>query len=72
VAVEVSGDGVRGADPAHGSGLRGLADRVEARGRRLRINSPPGGGRHLLAEIVRARRSNAPRVGPRAVIPADT
>jgi signal transduction histidine kinase len=51
VAVEVSGDGVRGADPAYGSGLRGLADRVEARGRRLRINSPPGGGRHLLAEI---------------------
>ena len=51
VAVEVWDDGVGGADPAGGSGLRGLADRVEALQGRLRVESPPGGGTRLLAEI---------------------
>jgi signal transduction histidine kinase len=51
VAVEVRDDGVGGADPAGGSGLRGLADRVEALQGRLRIESPPGGGTRLLAEL---------------------
>jgi signal transduction histidine kinase len=51
VRVEVADDGVGGADPAHGSGLRGLADRVEALGGRLRVESPPGGGTRLLAEL---------------------
>jgi signal transduction histidine kinase len=49
--VEVEDDGVGGADPARGSGLRGLADRVEALQGRLRIESPRGGGTHLVAEI---------------------
>jgi signal transduction histidine kinase len=49
--VEVWDDGVGGADPAGGSGLRGLADRVEALQGRLRVESPPGGGTRLLAEI---------------------
>jgi signal transduction histidine kinase len=51
VAVEVRDDGVGGADPAGGSGLRGLTDRVEALQGRLRVESPPGGGTRLLAEI---------------------
>ena len=37
--VEVADDGVGGADPARGSGLRGLADRVEALGGRLGVES---------------------------------
>jgi signal transduction histidine kinase len=49
--VEIWDDGVGGADPSRGSGLRGLADRVEALQRRLRVESPPGGGTRLLAEI---------------------
>jgi signal transduction histidine kinase len=40
-----------GADPASGSGLRGLAARLEMLGGRLRISSPPRGGTHLQAEI---------------------
>lgn len=44
-------DGVGGADPAAGSGLIGLIDRVEARGGRLKIVSPMGGGTSLLAEL---------------------
>jgi signal transduction histidine kinase len=42
--VEVCDDGVGGADPARGSGLRGLADRVAAIGGRLQVSSPPGEG----------------------------
>ena len=51
VVVEVVDDGVGGADTEHGSGLRGLADRVEAHGGRLRIWSPAGGGTRLRAEM---------------------
>ncbi|HEV8649948.1 MAG TPA: ATP-binding protein [Actinomycetes bacterium] len=51
LVVEVEDDGVGGADPARGSGLRGLADRVEALQGRLRIESPRGRGTHLVAEI---------------------
>jgi signal transduction histidine kinase len=49
--VEVSDDGVGGADPATGSGLRGLADRVAALGGSLEVVSPAGGGTSLRAEI---------------------
>ena len=45
--MEVADDGRGGADPAGGSGLRGLADRVEALGGRLRVSSPAGGGTRL-------------------------
>jgi PAS domain S-box-containing protein len=48
--VEVVDNGVGGADD-EGSGLRGLADRVEALGGRLSLASPAGGGTRLLAEI---------------------
>jgi PAS domain S-box-containing protein len=51
VVVEVSDDGVGGADPATGSGLRGLADRVEALGGSLEVVSPAGAGTSLRAEI---------------------
>ena len=51
VVVEVSDDGVGGADPANGSGLQGLADRVEALGGTLEVASPPGEGTSLQAEI---------------------
>jgi PAS domain S-box-containing protein len=49
--VEVSDDGVGGADPTGGSGLRGLADRVEALGGTLEIVSPEGGGTRLRADV---------------------
>jgi len=51
VVVEVTDDGVGGADSERGSGLRGLADRVEALGGRLRVWSPNGGGTRVRAEI---------------------
>lgn len=51
VVVEVTDDGSGGADPELGSGLRGLADRVEALEGRLRVWSPSGGGTRLRAEI---------------------
>jgi signal transduction histidine kinase len=49
--VEVVDDGVGGADESRGSGLRGLADRVEALGGKLRVWSPIGGGTRVRAEI---------------------
>jgi signal transduction histidine kinase len=51
VVIEVSDDGIGGADTELGSGLRGLADRVEALEGRLRVWSPKGGGTRLRAEI---------------------
>jgi PAS domain S-box-containing protein len=49
--VEVFDDGVGGADPELGSGLRGLVDRVEALDGLLEVSSPPGGGTIVHAEI---------------------
>ena len=51
LVVEVADDGVGGADVDGGSGLRGLADRVEAHGGTLSVESPPGGGTRCVAEI---------------------
>jgi signal transduction histidine kinase len=51
LVVEVTDDGAGGADTELGSGLRGLADRVEALEGRLRVWSPPGGGTRVRAEI---------------------
>jgi len=51
VKVEIADDGVGGADPAHGSGLRGLADRVETFGGTLQVESTSGHGTRLAAEI---------------------
>ncbi len=49
--VEVSDDGAGGVRPERGSGLRGLADRVASVGGVLRVDSPPGGGTRLEADI---------------------
>jgi signal transduction histidine kinase len=51
VRIEVEDDGLGGADPASGTGLRGLADRVEALGGTFHLESPPGTGTRLAAEI---------------------
>jgi signal transduction histidine kinase len=51
LVVEVKDDGVGGADTERGTGLRGLADRVEALDGRIRVWSPRGGGTRLRAEI---------------------
>jgi signal transduction histidine kinase len=49
--VEVADDGVGGADPMRGSGLRGLADRIAALSGTLEVDSPPGAGTRVRAEI---------------------
>jgi signal transduction histidine kinase len=51
LVVEVVDDGRGGADTEGGSGLRGLADRVEALDGRLRVWSPPGAGTRVRADI---------------------
>jgi signal transduction histidine kinase len=51
VTVDVTDDGIGGADAGRGSGLRGLADRVAALDGTLSLDSPAGGGTHLHAEI---------------------
>ncbi len=51
VMIRVEDDGLGGADPHAGSGLRGLADRVETLGGTLRVDSVSGGGTRLTAEI---------------------
>jgi signal transduction histidine kinase len=49
--VEVADNGVGGADPSRGSGLSGLADRVASLSGRLAVDSPPGAGTRIRAEI---------------------
>jgi signal transduction histidine kinase len=51
LVVTVRDDGRGGADPARGSGLRGLADRVAALGGRVQVTSPAGGGTTVRAEL---------------------
>jgi signal transduction histidine kinase len=51
VSVFIVDDGLGGADPRRGSGLRGLADRIEALGGRFQVESRPGEGTRLVAEI---------------------
>jgi signal transduction histidine kinase len=51
VVVEIVDDGIGGADTERGSGLRGLADRVEALDGRLRVWTPRGHGTRVRAEI---------------------
>jgi signal transduction histidine kinase len=51
LVLEIVDDGVGGADSERGSGLRGLADRVEALNGRLRVWTPRGGGTRVKAEI---------------------
>jgi signal transduction histidine kinase len=51
VVVEVSDDGVGGADPERGSGLRGLGDRLSALGGKLEVDSRSGAGTTVRARI---------------------
>ena len=51
VVLRVADNGAGGADPNRGTGLRGLADRVEALGGRLELQSPRGEGTLLTASI---------------------
>jgi signal transduction histidine kinase len=51
VTVEIDDDGVGGADPEGGTGLRGLADRLDALGGTFTVVSPVGGGTRLIATI---------------------
>jgi len=51
VRLAIRDDGIGGADPAKGSGLTGLRDRIEALGGTLDVTSPAGGGTTLLIEI---------------------
>jgi signal transduction histidine kinase len=49
--IDVVDDGAGGADPARGSGLRGLSDRLALLGGRLEVASPAGAGTRVTAEI---------------------
>jgi signal transduction histidine kinase len=51
VVVDVTDDGVGGASPNSGTGLRGLQDRVDAYSGTLRIDSLPGQGTHIRAAL---------------------
>lgn len=51
LVLEIIDDGIGGADSERGTGLRGLADRVEALNGRLRVWTPRGGGTRVRAEI---------------------
>lgn len=51
VVIEISDDGIGGASVERGSGLRGLVDRVEALGGQLTVDSPPGAGTRIRAEV---------------------
>jgi signal transduction histidine kinase len=49
--VEIVDDGCGGADPAAGTGLRGLADRIDSLGGRLDVDSPVGAGTRVSARL---------------------
>ena len=51
LSLEIDDDGVGGADLSQGTGLRGLADRVEALGGEFRLESSPGAGTRLFCEL---------------------
>jgi signal transduction histidine kinase len=51
LVVEVVDNGVGGADPSKGSGLRGLADRVAVLDGWLEVDSPTGRGTRVVAEF---------------------
>ena len=62
VTIVISDDGVGGADPDAGSGLRGLGDRVAALEGSLAVESPPGGGTRLVAQLPCPDAASAPAV----------
>jgi signal transduction histidine kinase len=50
--VSIRDNGVGGADPARGSGIVGLTDRVEALGGTIAVTSPPGAGTSVVVELL--------------------
>jgi PAS domain S-box-containing protein len=62
VAIEIADDGIGGADPVRGSGLRGLVDRVEALGGTLHVASLPGKGTLVQAVLPLTVRAAPPEV----------
>jgi signal transduction histidine kinase len=52
----IADDGIGGADPSAGSGLTGLADRVDALGGRFDLDTPGGGGTRIMVELPLERR----------------
>ncbi len=51
LTVEICDDGAGGADPATGSGLVGVSDRLDVLGGTLDVDSPDGGGTRITARI---------------------
>ena len=51
LALEVADEGPGGADASGGTGLRGLAERVDALGGRFEVDSPPGAGTRVSARL---------------------
>jgi signal transduction histidine kinase len=51
LTIDVGDDGIGGASASGGSGLRGLADRVDVLGGRFDLDSPPGAGTRLRVEV---------------------
>ncbi len=49
--MSIRDDGIGGADPARGSGLAGLTDRVEALGGSIRVRSPAGAGTRIAVDL---------------------
>jgi signal transduction histidine kinase len=73
--VEISDDGIGGADPSTGSGLIGLSDRLDVLGGALDVDSPQGGGTRITARIPLTRSGtsdsqlgNAPAGGRQRVL----
>jgi signal transduction histidine kinase len=64
VRLAIRDDGIGGADPAQGSGLVGLSDRIEALGGTLQVTSPAGNGTTLLIEIPLEGQSSAGSAEP--------
>ena len=60
VTIEVEDDGIGGADPRSGSGLRGLADRLAALDGTISVVSPAGGGTKISAVIPMSKRAPVP------------
>jgi signal transduction histidine kinase len=60
LSIEISDDGIGGADPRSGSGLRGLADRLAALDGTVTVVSPVGGGTTISAQIPTVRPTASP------------
>jgi signal transduction histidine kinase len=66
--LTVRDDGIGGADPANGSGLVGLADRVEALGGTITVQSPSGEGTTLQVWLPFSAPAEPPDAGPRRTL----